>query len=101
MCSSDEAGVLRLKYFHSLAFRSPKLSEEDLAAVVAESSKRFINENKPRVGGLPGDNWQQHSRYQNRMRWSLSRSISFGLNMDSIGRRTVTVRDVQRNTSRS
>jgi REP element-mobilizing transposase RayT len=31
---------------HFLVSRSPKLSEETLASIVAESSQRFINENK-------------------------------------------------------
>ena len=31
---------------HFLASRSPKLSEEDLASIVADSSQKFINENK-------------------------------------------------------
>jgi putative transposase len=34
------------EHVHFLASRSPKLSEETLASVVAESSQRFINENK-------------------------------------------------------
>ncbi len=33
------------EHVHFLASRSPKLSEENLASIVAESSQRFINEN--------------------------------------------------------
>jgi putative transposase len=35
---------------HILCSRSPKLSEEYLATIVAESSERFINENKLCIG---------------------------------------------------
>jgi len=34
------------EHIHFLLSRSPKLSEEDLACIVAESSRRFINQNK-------------------------------------------------------
>ena len=34
------------EHIHFLVSRSPKLSEETLAAIVAESSQRFINQNK-------------------------------------------------------
>lgn len=34
------------EYAHFLIARSPKLSEENMAYVVAESAQRFINENK-------------------------------------------------------
>ena len=34
------------EHAHFLVSRSPKLSEENLATIVAESSQRFINENK-------------------------------------------------------
>jgi len=34
------------EHAHFLVSRSPKMSEENLASVVAESSQRFINENK-------------------------------------------------------
>jgi putative transposase len=34
------------EHVHFLASRSPKLSEENLASIVAESSQRFINQNK-------------------------------------------------------
>jgi len=34
------------EHMHFLVSRSPKLSEETLATIVAESSKRFINQNK-------------------------------------------------------
>jgi putative transposase len=34
------------EHVHFLVSRSPKLSEENLATLVAESSQRFINENK-------------------------------------------------------
>ena len=33
-------------HLHFLASRSPKLSEEDLATIVADGSQKFINENK-------------------------------------------------------
>ena len=34
------------EHIHFLVSRSPKLSEENLASIVAESSERFINQNK-------------------------------------------------------
>ncbi len=34
------------EHIHFLISRSPKLSEETLASIVAESSQRFINQNK-------------------------------------------------------
>jgi putative transposase len=34
------------EHVHFLVSRSPKLSEETLASIIAESSQRFINENK-------------------------------------------------------
>lgn len=34
------------EHAHFLVSRSPKLSEENLASIVAESSQRFINQNK-------------------------------------------------------
>ena len=34
------------EHVHFLISRSPKISEEDLASVVAESSQKFINQNK-------------------------------------------------------
>ena len=34
------------EHVHFLVSRSPKISEENLASIVAESSQRFINENK-------------------------------------------------------
>ena len=34
------------EHIHFLVSRSPKLSEENLASIVAESSQRFINQNK-------------------------------------------------------
>ena len=38
------------EHVHVLLSRSPKLSEEVLATILAESSERFINENKLCVG---------------------------------------------------
>ncbi|MCL5029275.1 MAG: transposase [Bacteroidetes bacterium] len=38
------------EHLHFVISRSPKLSEEDLATIIADSSKRFINENKLCVG---------------------------------------------------
>lgn len=34
------------EHVHFLVSRSPKISEEDLATIIAESSERFINENR-------------------------------------------------------
>ncbi len=34
------------EHVHFLVSRSPKLSEENLASIIAESSQRFINQNK-------------------------------------------------------
>ena len=44
------------EHVHFLVSRSPKLSEEALATIVAESSERFINENKLCKGLFA---WQQ------------------------------------------
>jgi len=44
------------EHTHLLVSRSPKLSEESLATVVADSSERFINENKLCLGNFE---WQQ------------------------------------------
>ena len=43
------------EHVHFLASRSPKLSEETLATMVAESSENFINKNKLCVGNF---SWQ-------------------------------------------
>ena len=37
------------EHVHFLVSRSPKLSEEALASIVAESSQNFINQNKFRA----------------------------------------------------
>jgi len=44
------------EHVHFLVSRSPEISEEDLATVIAESSQRFINENKLSMGNFL---WQQ------------------------------------------
>ena len=44
------------EHVHILISRSPKLSEEVLATIVAESSLKFINDNKLSVGTFA---WQQ------------------------------------------
>lgn len=44
------------EHIHFIASRSPKISEETLATIVAESSERFINENKLCVGRFA---WQK------------------------------------------
>lgn len=44
------------EHIHFIASRSPKISEEALATIVAESSERFINENKLCVGRFA---WQK------------------------------------------
>lgn len=44
------------EHVHFLVSRSPKLSEEELATIVAESSERFINQNKLCVGQF---GWQE------------------------------------------
>jgi len=44
------------EHVHFLVSRSPKLSEESLATVVAESTERFANENKLCKGSFA---WQQ------------------------------------------
>ena len=46
------------EHVHFLISRSPKLSEEALATIVAESSAKFINENKLCVGTFA---WQESS----------------------------------------
>ena len=44
------------EHVHFLASRSPKLSEEAVASIVAESSLKFINDNKLSQGGFA---WQE------------------------------------------
>lgn len=44
------------EHVHFLVSRSPKLSEETLASIVAESSQRFINQNKLCTGQFA---WQE------------------------------------------
>ncbi len=44
------------EHVHFLVSRSPKLSEEDLATIVADSSERFVNKNKLCVGRF---SWQE------------------------------------------
>src|SRR5687768_9154723 len=44
------------EHVHFLTSRSPRFSEETLATIVAESTERFINENKLAVGTF---SWQQ------------------------------------------
>lgn len=44
------------EHVHFLVSRSPKISDENLATIVAESSERFINENKLSMGRFA---WQE------------------------------------------
>jgi putative transposase len=44
------------EHMHFLVSRSPKLSEENLASIVAESSQQFINQNKLCINQFA---WQQ------------------------------------------
>lgn len=44
------------EHIHILASRSPRLSEEVLATIVADSSSKFINDNKLSLGGFA---WQE------------------------------------------
>ncbi len=44
------------EHVHLLVSRSPKISEELLASIVADSSSRFINENRLSIGQFA---WQQ------------------------------------------
>ncbi len=44
------------EHVHFLVSRSPKLSEEDLATIIAKSSERFINGNKLCIGRFA---WQE------------------------------------------
>ncbi|MGD9930775.1 MAG: transposase [Mangrovibacterium sp.] len=44
------------EHVHILVSRSPSLSEEELATIIADSSDRFINENKLTIGPFK---WQQ------------------------------------------
>ncbi len=44
------------EHMHFLVSRSPKLSEEDLATIVADSSERFVNENRLCIGRF---SWQE------------------------------------------
>lgn len=44
------------EHIHFLISRSPKISEEDLATIIAESSAKFINQNKLSIGKFA---WQK------------------------------------------
>ncbi len=44
------------EHVHFIVSRSPKISEDSLATIVAESSERFINENKLCIGRFA---WQE------------------------------------------
>ena len=44
------------EHIHFLISRSPKISEEDLATIIAESSEKFINQNKLSIGKFA---WQK------------------------------------------
>lgn len=44
------------EHIHFLISRSPKISEEDLATIIAESSEKFINQNKLSLGKFA---WQK------------------------------------------
>lgn len=44
------------EHAHFLISRSPSISEEELASIIADSSQRFINDNKLCVGNFE---WQQ------------------------------------------
>lgn len=44
------------EHVHFLSSRSPKLSENDLASIVADSSEKFINQNKLSIGKFA---WQE------------------------------------------
>ncbi|NOU19505.1 MAG: hypothetical protein HOO91_18270 [Bacteroidales bacterium] len=55
------------EHVHFLISRSPKLSEESLASIVAESSQRFINQNNLCDNNLSGKNLHLPFQYQNRM----------------------------------
>ena len=44
------------EHVHLLVSRSPQISEQELATIVADSSEQFINQNKLSVGNF---NWQQ------------------------------------------
>ena len=47
------------EHVHFIISRSPGLSEEYLSTIIAESSERFINENKLCIGKFA---WQESSR---------------------------------------
>jgi len=55
------------EHLHFLVSRSPQLAEEDLATIVADSSERFINENRLCIGRFTGSSLRQHFQFQNRM----------------------------------
>ena len=44
------------EHMHFLASRSPKISEENLASIIADSSEQFINGNKLVIGKFQ---WQE------------------------------------------
>lgn len=44
------------EHVHLLVSRSPQMSEKDLATIIAESSERFINQNKLSIGKFA---WQK------------------------------------------
>ena len=55
------------EHAHILVSRSPKLSEEVLATIIAESSLKFINDNRLSRGTLDGSSPPQLFLFQNQM----------------------------------
>jgi len=72
------------EHAHFLVSRSPKMSEENLASVVAESSQRFINENKLREINLRGKKQLLHFLFQNLM--SIKFVNTFLINQNTIAK---------------
>jgi len=72
------------EHAHFLVSRSPKMSEENLASVVAESSQRFINENKLREINLRGKKQLLHFLFQNLM--SIKFVNTFSINLNTIAK---------------
>ena len=69
------------EHAHILVSRSPKLSEEVLATIIAESSLKFINDNKLSHAHLDGSSRLPLFLFQNQMWIRFTNTYSINLNI--------------------
>ncbi|MFH1051042.1 MAG: transposase [bacterium] len=73
------------EHIHFLVSRSPKVSEEDLATIVEESSERFINENNLCAGRFK---WQEYASAFSISKSDVNRVCKYILNQPKHHRKT-------------